>query len=582
MRSLIINGLGPGLPERGKIKIGEKGNVVKSGAGKQFQMPKKLDHFRIVTLDRGPDGNYIADREVHAIYGHHPRELPVRLLYDEIDLNYQSRYVCFTGRHLWCQGDGETAERRGNDGLISEVQCPCGRQDPLYTGNDPCKISARLSVMIDGVDRVGGVWVFRTTSYNSALGILSSLALIKRLTGGPLAGLPLILSVAPKNAVTPKTGQMTTIWVVGLEFKGSVDRLQEIGLQRAQANALHAARIVQIEQDARRLLTHDPIRLSGEEDAYVDEFAPDQAVIAEENGHAPGFNNRLDNGHVQSPRAGSASRRNSDGAAQGSGGGIDPGRETPHVGGDAGNSRPDAATGTPENDKPVPAPGAEPVAPAGNQVADPGVVPAGRRRRQRFDIAEPLRPQFSGGTQIHTCGVSPEQLLALRERMADPVVKAAVTAKLKEIGYKELGFLRADEAEALLAEPSTNAPTHAALPDDLVECPTTGDSMSAGLYCLAGKCQDRNRTGYCPAVDVDLPVDAAPVDPVIPPAPITDAPMLQLAALIDRQDWSYQRSEDPGVVARGRDIQRQIDAIYRRLDPEEKRRADEMIRRHAV
>jgi len=58
--------------------------------------------------------------------------------------------------------------------------------------------------------------------------------------------------------------------------------------------------------------------------------------------------------------------------------------------------------------------------------------------------------------------------------------------------------------------------------------------------------------------------------------------MLQLAALVDRQDWSYQRGDDPGVVARGRDIQHQIDAIYRRLEPEEKRRADEMIRRHRV
>ena len=109
--------------------------------------------------------------------------------------------------------------------------------------------------------------------------------------------------------------------------------------------------------------------------------------------------------------------------------------------------------------------------------------------------------------------------------------------------------------------------------------------MSAGLYCLAGRCPDRNRTGYCPAVDVDPPVDAAPVQdpPEGPPATgVPDAPMIQLAALVERQDWSYLRSDDPTVAARGRDIQHQVDAIYRRLEPEEKRRADEMIRRHAV
>ena len=307
-------------------------------------------------------------------------------------------------------------------------------------------------------------------------------------------------------------------------------------------------------------------------------------VTIQENEKENGQNgsNRSDNGPVGHTDSRGAGRRSGSGPTHGSHGGIAPGRKAPDVGGMHGQ---DPGPGAPENDRSGAAPGAEPAPPAGNTGADPGVVPVGRRRRQRFDIPEPMQPQFRGGTQIHTCGVSPEQLVAIRERMADPSFKTAVTAKLAEIGHKELGFLRADEAEALLAEPSTNAPTDDALPDDLVECPTTGDSMSAGMYCLAGKCQDRNRTGYCPAVDVLPPVDAAPVQgpPEGPPATgVPDAPMLQLAALVDRQDRSYQRSEDPGVVARGSKIQHQIERIYRRLEPEEKRRADEMIRRHRV
>ena len=55
-QSLIIKGLAPGLTERGKIKIGEKGRMIQSQRGTQFQPPQKLDHFRITTLYRGPDG----------------------------------------------------------------------------------------------------------------------------------------------------------------------------------------------------------------------------------------------------------------------------------------------------------------------------------------------------------------------------------------------------------------------------------------------------------------------------------------------------------------------------------------------
>lgn len=104
-RSLSIKGLMPGLVERGKIKIGIKGRTTESGRGKEFQPPQKLDHFIVTTLQRAPDGNFVRDEAVHARIGDRPTEIPIRLLYDDSELDFQSRYVCFRGKTMWCSGD---------------------------------------------------------------------------------------------------------------------------------------------------------------------------------------------------------------------------------------------------------------------------------------------------------------------------------------------------------------------------------------------------------------------------------------------------------------------------------------------
>ena len=68
-RSLIIKTIAPGLVERGKIKIGEKGKMVASSRGASFQPPQKLDHFIITTTLRGQDGNFLRDYAAHADLG---------------------------------------------------------------------------------------------------------------------------------------------------------------------------------------------------------------------------------------------------------------------------------------------------------------------------------------------------------------------------------------------------------------------------------------------------------------------------------------------------------------------------------
>lgn len=465
--SLIIKNLCPGLAEVGKIKVGEKGRTITSQRGTTFQPPQKLDHFKVTTLYRGPDGNYELDREVHKKYGEKPRTIPVRLLFDEIDLNFQCRYACFQGRSLWCSGDGETASRaNGGDGSRQDVPCPCGRQAPEYTGQDKCKINSRLSVLIDGTERVGGVWVLRSTSYNTTVGILSSLALIKRITGGPLAGLPLELTLNPKTAVTPD-GKLMNIWVVGIEFKGSIQALQQIGLDQAKRDALHHARIERIEQDARLLLAHDPLALKEEADDMVEEFYPDQAAS-----------------------------------------GIKP-QSPPEPPLEAETTAPTEEVVSPAIPQPPPSGNGAPVA---QQPTEPVQQPehGTRRRARKFDV-DPN--EWNGQSQLSTCGVTPDQIRAIQAYAKDPNTKRIIQDYLKlNTGYEQLSFLRFEEAESLIANvigalPSDN--TQQQDPpvelNDLIECPNNpGDRVSVSQFCHRA-CLTREREGWCPICGDDPP-----------------------------------------------------------------------------
>jgi hypothetical protein len=279
-RTMTIKGLAPSLPERGKIKIGMKGAATKSGGGKSFQPPKKLDHFLVTTTDRAADGNFARDEAIHAKLGAKPTEIPVRLIYDDPALNFPTRYAAYNGRTLWCAGDGEEARRIKEDGKGHEmVTCPCPRQAPGYVGPDKCKINGALSVLIDGAPGVGGVWKFRTTSYNSVVGILSTLTFIRGITGGPIAGILFWLMVKPKQVADP-SGAPQTIYVVSLEYRGNVDDLQVKGHEIALKRATTRISIQMIEGEARRLLAAAPddAPLPGDDaEDITDEFYHEQA-----------------------------------------------------------------------------------------------------------------------------------------------------------------------------------------------------------------------------------------------------------------------------------------------------------------
>ena len=102
------------------------------------------------------------------------------------------------------------------------------------------------------------------------------MAMITRITGGPLAGVPLVLKVSPKSVQDPVRGSQQTIYIVSLEYRGSADQLRSIGYQTLLDHQKHGIRIEQIESNARALLAELPDPLEDEAEDVVTEFYPEQ------------------------------------------------------------------------------------------------------------------------------------------------------------------------------------------------------------------------------------------------------------------------------------------------------------------
>ena len=232
-------------------------------------------------MQRDAAGRMLPDLELMrklAPQGGKLKELPVMLLYNDPDINFQTRYACYTGNRLWCCGDGEGAQRLGENGKYQAVPCSCLRLEANYGGKDRCKPNGTLQVLLQGVDRIGGVWKFRTTSWNSVNSIMSSLKLIQAITGGVLAGIPLKLVLSPKTVTVPGSGQNMVVYIVSLEFPGTEQELAKIGYDIAKRRADHRAKMDQIEAEARKALEH--LEETPEEMREVqEEFYPEGVTI---------------------------------------------------------------------------------------------------------------------------------------------------------------------------------------------------------------------------------------------------------------------------------------------------------------
>ena len=257
----MIKSLPPKLAEIGKIKIGGHGEIRKTKAGKEFRLPVKFDYFVVTTLEKDRNDNFIPNKKIMDKLGAKPTEIDIILCYDNIEMNFLSSLSLYAGRKCACRGDGEKAIREIKTGKKdkkgyditkpTEIDCPAGECEFLI--NKQCKPSGLLSVIIPAANYIGGVYKFRTTSWNSVQNISSSLKLLSTKTGGKLAGLPLKLQFSKKW-----TNEHGNVPVINIVFEGDDLLLDKATKKEIERREKFKIDILKIEQLAEKIgLTAD-------------------------------------------------------------------------------------------------------------------------------------------------------------------------------------------------------------------------------------------------------------------------------------------------------------------------------------
>jgi hypothetical protein len=232
--------LPPSLPELGKIKIGGKGELRRGSRGGTFQLPVKFDHFVITGRSRDDGGHFIPDPAIHGVLGDRPRQLAVRLLYDEPEDNFQYFFNAYDGKRMRCSGNGVEAFDRV---LGQKIACTCpllkAHEGPYDGPARPvglvCKPYGRLSVHLDVADVFGGYWVFRTTSWETIRNLSSALKEFRQRFGF-LAGLPLSLVMYQTTDQYEEKGESKSSksWKVGLVVRGNLEAAHQLAASSYQ------------------------------------------------------------------------------------------------------------------------------------------------------------------------------------------------------------------------------------------------------------------------------------------------------------------------------------------------------------
>lgn len=218
----MLKGLAITPPVLGRISIGKV--VEKNGK----RLPEKDDQFTITSQVQSRDGWLLhpLNEELRNGQDGKLRSIPIRLLFNEPDLNFRADYSLFdrtTGRPM-CVGNGDTCKRQCEDGIKT---LPCLSPDgcSLAQGN-ACKPYGRLNVVIGDDDPLGS-FVFRTTGFNSIRTLAARLQYFQAISGNRLACLPLELRLRGKST---RQSHGTPIFYVDITVRSGLsmeDALQE-------------------------------------------------------------------------------------------------------------------------------------------------------------------------------------------------------------------------------------------------------------------------------------------------------------------------------------------------------------------
>lgn len=267
----MLKGLALTPPVIGRISIGKI--VEKNGK----RLPEKDDSFTITSQVQNKDGwvNHPLDETLRKVANAKLRAIPVRLLFNDPELNLRANYSLFdrqTGRPM-CVGNGETCRRSLATG-VQTLPCPTPEGCELAKGGY-CKPYGRLNVRIGEDDELGS-FVFRTTGFNSIRTLSARLNYFHAVSGGKLSTLPLELRLRGKSTTQ---SHRAPIYYVDLTIKTGMSMAEAISSAKAEAEIRQAAGFDQVALDeaARQGFAAGAFEESEEDGAaVVEEFYPDE------------------------------------------------------------------------------------------------------------------------------------------------------------------------------------------------------------------------------------------------------------------------------------------------------------------
>ena len=230
----MIKGLAITPPALGRISIGRM--VEKNGK----RLPEKDDQFTITSQIQSKEGwiKHPLDEQLRSqATGQKLRTIPVRLIFNDPDLNLRAEYSLFdrqTGRPV-CVGNGETCQRLTSQG-VEQHPCPSPDLCPLAQGGN-CKPYGRLHVNLDDSDEFG-TFIFRTTGFNSIRTLAARLSYYSAASGGLLSCLPLQLTLRGKS--TTQSYRQPVYYVdltlrEGISLNDAIVQAKQIDEQSKQA-----------------------------------------------------------------------------------------------------------------------------------------------------------------------------------------------------------------------------------------------------------------------------------------------------------------------------------------------------------
>lgn len=266
----MLKGLALTPPVLGRISIGRV--VEKDGR----RLPEKDDEFTITTQVQKDEGwlPHPLDETLRSRAGGKLRSIPVRLVFNDVNLNLRAAYTMFdraAGRPL-CVGNGESCRRSTSAGIQS-LPCP-GPEGCEVGAKGGCRPYGRLNVQIGDDDELG-TFIFRTTGFNSIRTLATRLRYFAAASGGLLTGLPLELRLRGKSTAQ---SMGTPIFYVDLTLRGGVGFCEAIAAAKAHQEERLAAGFDQqaLDKAAREGLQNGAFEDSVEEgSAVVDEFYPE-------------------------------------------------------------------------------------------------------------------------------------------------------------------------------------------------------------------------------------------------------------------------------------------------------------------